>query len=500
MAISRFFIVLYVGVCFALGANAEGPAITAVGDSVSVLAPSGDVNFSTTCDESVRSTSVCQLLRIINELTVNQTIANDRLAKQSEEIAELAGAVAKLQALNTDEKLQDVADDLEQHEADISVELGGLIQKFNNVSKAVANIYNCSKQGLLHGDEGCVSPVPICLQAPDHPNADAIVGVSDTHYYPVNSVLRYKCKPGYFMKDPEASTGVSVSSTTQCIDQQWTAITPCEAPLGKSCREVYAKNNSALSGPTMLSATPYTILAYCDMVTPGVGGVRGFTLCSKYYRDHPEGPRYLNQGFGRENVNANDMSTLSQFTGKQRWSSIDCRAIIRGGADYFMHAATNEPVTLESDMTSNSWGKLLFTTLLADVKKDPTNLFDLTKEDTGTCTPGVMSTFNPDGTRVANFKGYVMQDRCLIGTSHHFCDYGRDGSAFNNMRGTPTAGGETTDSAACSGSQSDTIFWAWLDDGHFCDPNVIGTGCKFNSRSNGPAGLPRFAYNYMLVY
>eukprot|EP00040_Diaphanoeca_grandis_P030406 m.179689 g.179689 ORF g.179689 m.179689 type:complete len:500 (-) comp31987_c0_seq2:258-1757(-) len=499
MAISRFFIVLYVGVCFALGANAEGPAITAVGDSVSVLAPSGDVNFSTTCDESVRSTSVCQLLRIINELTVNQTIANDRLAKQSEEIAELAGAVAKLQALNTDEKLQDVADDLEQHEADISVELGGLIQKFNNVSKAVANIYNCSKQGLLHGDEGCVSSVPICSQAPDHPNADAIFGVSDTHYYPVNSVLRYKCKTGYFMKNPRSSSGLSTSTTTQCIDQQWTRMTPCEAPLGKSCREVYTNNNSAPSGPTLLNPTPYTFVAYCDMVTPGVGGVRGFTLCSKYYRDHPEGPRYLAQGFGRGNVNLNDMGTLSQFTGKQRWSSIDCRAIIRGGADYFMHAATNEPVTLESDMTSNSWGNVLFTSLLAEVKQDPTNLFDLTKQDTGTCQAGVMSTFSTEGNRITSWKGFQMQDRCMVGDGHHFCDHGRDGAMFSNMRGNVKFGNRTDDNA-CYGSMSDTIFWAWIQDTHFCDVNVIGTGCKFKGRGNGPPGLSTLAYNYMLVY
>ena len=102
--------------------------------------------------------------------------------------------------------------------------------------------------------------------------------------------------------------------------------------------------------------------------------------------------------------------------------------------------------------------------------------------------------------------GYTLQGRCLYGDGHHFCSYNRAGAAFSNARGEAGGGRDSTDlslsdSNLCYGSQSDTIYWAWDNDEHFCSATVIGTGCLRRTRNaaRGP-GLPMNPYNYLMVW
>lgn len=143
----------------------------------------------------------------------------------------------------------------------------------------------------------------------------------------------------------------------------WSAGTPSCDPLpllgqqrvnpGSSCKEIYLdrirRNATAASGTYWLLGRAVSGLIepmqlWCDMVTPGEDGLRGWTLCAKYDRDREEGnTRYLQHGFGRAPFSSSDMIDLSTFTGPRKWSSVDCRPFIAAGAKSFMHAGSDEP-------------------------------------------------------------------------------------------------------------------------------------------------------------
>ena len=44
-----------------------------------------------------------------------------------------------------------------------------------------------------------------------------------------------------------------------------------------------------------------------------------------------------------------------------------------------------------------SWSLAQYTNILADTRADPTNLFDMARDDEGQCRAEVMTTFNADG-------------------------------------------------------------------------------------------------------
>jgi len=499
-------VVVLLGLTYSSPTKAQSPAIVADGTAIVIQAPNGNIEFQTAaCTSDASDSSICGMVNTISAMANTQQANSDLISLHGKEIASVTEAVNTLVGQDLSTQVEDLKNQLQNEQVQTGQQIADLTLRVNNLTAAVSKIYNCSAQGLLHGDEGCISPVPMCSAPPTVANSKVIIGLQSSGFYPYNTAVRYKCNKGYSMLSPESPLGVGTTALSTCNDHVWSTVPECVQPAGKSCKDVLSKNSSALSGPTLLYSPPYTFVGFCDMVTPSIDGkTKGFTLCSKYNANHPNGPRWLNQGFGRDNVNLKDMGSLDAFSGKAtKWSSIDCRAIIRTGASYMMHASTNDPVALQTDMREQSglkkWTLQFFTNIMSDVKADPTNLFDLTRDDKGNCTPNVMSTYNADGTKMIAYKGFKLQDRCMIGDGHHFCSYAREGSVLSNMRGSSRYIDKGVVNAACAGSQYDTVYWSWRDDKHFCDDRVVGTGCLYQNRGGIKVGLPQNTYNYLFV-
>lgn len=172
-----------------------------------------------------------------------------------------------------------------------------------------------------------------------------------------------------------------------------------------------------------------------------------------------------------------------------------------------MHAGSDQP-TAEDPFPDST--NVRFTNIMADVVTNPDNLFDTSFDDRGRCTERVISTYNStweqiflDGQGDPRTPGSqpFLQDlgsgTCMSGDGHHFCSSNREGARFSN------GGGGT-----CTGSEADSIYWAWDADQHGCNNALrIGTGCArrhssrvaFGLSDNGEA-LPTFRYNFLLVH
>eukprot|EP00035_Acanthoeca_spectabilis_P025319 m.457900 g.457900 ORF g.457900 m.457900 type:complete len:429 (-) comp21372_c0_seq1:167-1453(-) len=291
---------------------------------------------------------------------------------------------------------------------------------------------------------------------------------------------------------------------------------------GASCRAIFATRRSLnlplLSGVYWLARAsilggPFQV--YCDMTTPAQDGLSGWTLCGKYDRDRgtTATSRWLTNGFGRSFVNPGDMSTVGHFSGSQKWSSIDCRPLLNRQSMWMMHAGTNDATSMPNVSWSNvnqTNGAVRFTNTLADVKINPTNFFDTARDDIGVCRPrtaGAVTTYNRSWDNLNTIDrgtNNVCSDAahrcglglgaCLIGDGHSFCSLRRDGSRFSNAGCTNQAvGGCAANSAPCTGSWGDTVYWAWLSDSHGCSTDLqIGTGCR--------GSTPTYRYNMLFLY
>lgn len=255
-----------------------------------------------------------------------------------------------------------------------------------------------------------------------------------------------------------------------------------------NCRAVYddylADNNegSLTDGPQVLAIGQFVGPVFCDFTRRTSDNARGWTLCGKYNRDHPAASRWLTQGFGRGFRQAWDMANKYDFSGAEKWSSLDCRPLFKNYTRYFMHYAED---------TDGDNGTR-YTNIMNDTLADPTNFFDYDRDDIGTCrsrnTVGII-------TYDANFRAItrdgpnsLSSGGCLYGDGHSFCTKNRLGARFSNA-GTGT----------CTGSEADTIYWTWYGDDHGCAVGpaadgikVIGTGCASN-------GLPTYRYNMLFI-
>eukprot|EP00039_Didymoeca_costata_P014264 m.228423 g.228423 ORF g.228423 m.228423 type:complete len:498 (-) comp15978_c0_seq3:101-1594(-) len=313
----------------------------------------------------------------------------------------------------------------------------------------------------------------------------------------------YQCKPKFrFAGDADKLTPIRVCQA----DQTWSGSAPsCEpAPLPgvkatdaePSCRLTYDRymeygHDAPASGAYLIKpdGVSNAFLAYCDMDTPASltdSSARGWTLCGKYNAGK-SGSKYLANGFIRSNRGANFMKDRKAFTGinNLRWVSIDCRSIIDGGkgkyqkSTHMMHAASNAN---NAKITKPTYNGVLFTNIMEDVRKDATKLFDISRDDKGTCVNrnnGAIATYDKDWKVPSND---LRTGECMLGDGHHFCSRNRNGQRFSN------AG-----SGTCTSSGDDTIYWAWSGDDHGCNgrPFRVGTGC----RNHGPT----FQFNYLYV-
>eukprot|EP00039_Didymoeca_costata_P014263 m.228413 g.228413 ORF g.228413 m.228413 type:complete len:497 (-) comp15978_c0_seq1:72-1562(-) len=305
----------------------------------------------------------------------------------------------------------------------------------------------------------------------------------------------YQCKPKFrFAGDADKLTPIRVCQA----DQTWSGSAPsCEpAPLPgvkaadaePSCRIIFNRymeygHDAPASGAYLIKpdGVSNAFLAYCDMDTRASltdSNARGWTLCGKFDQSK-SGPRFLSTGFVRAMRGPEAMRDRKQFTGiaNQRWVSIDCRRIIDGGkgkyqkSTHMMHAASN---TNNAKVTKPTYNAVLFTNIMADTLKDATNLFDVSRDDKGTCVNrnnGAITTYDSQWAPVANLRG----GECMLGDGHHFCSNKRLGQRFSNA-------GDGT----CEASGDDTIYWTWSNDDHGCNgqPFRIGTGCNIHSATH----------------
>jgi len=329
------------------------------------------------------------------------------------------------------------------------------------------------------------------------------------------STAEFSCKAGYKLKGPKIATCLSTgkfSATPKC-DSLGPLGSEAENPAS-SCRAIWearSKTETLKSGGYWLTVSSSKV--YCDMRTKTDTGKSGWTLCGKY-DDARAGPRYLSQGFGRAAVSVSDMGDLSTFTARQqKWSSVDCRDVIKGQGLYMMHASTNAP---KPDVV---FDQLRFTNIFQETATDPTNLFDISHQDKGTCLTGtknapvktwnlawepltsnVSSTLAQPNDKWPEIQVYPNSGECLVGDGHHFCSFDRAGTRYSNL-GLGTLG---VGKAGCSGSGGDSVYWAWMSDDHACASGakyLIGTGCDRISKTVPPAiGTPGRRYNYLFMY
>lgn len=500
----------------ALASVAQGqqPMIQAAGPNIRLAAGrGGDVTFQSEC----QSGSYCDMVEAIASIaTASTTDSGTTLAdvvstldQHGTSIAEMQGGLAALDGVV--DRVDTVTETVASNANTQSAQIAELTARVAELSTALADIYNCTAQGLLHHSTGCVPVVPHCTAPPAVANAVLVTTTGTNAYYPVGSTVQYRCQAGHLAANPESASGVSSTLAVTCGEAlTWSeGASACLRPAGVSCKAIYQQNTSSRSGAYMIDPTGNRpLIVYCDMVTPTVDRTSsGWTLCGKYSAGHENGPRWLSQGFGRAPVNAGDMADLGTFSGQTlRWASIDCRPLISAGAQYWLHTSSVAPEVLATSWTAGgdaAWDLALYTNILADVRDDPTNLFDLTRDDEGQCRADVMTTWNAAGSVLdADDTGFAFQGRCLVGDGHHFCSHGRAGAAFSNARGDRDSSDPTfVDDSACYGSQSDSVYWAWQTDAHFCSPSVIGTGClrRANRGNQGP-GLPVNPFNYLMVW
>lgn len=160
-----------------------------------------------------------------------------------------------------------------------------------------------------------------------------------------------------------------------------------------------------------------------------------------------------------------------------------------------MHAGSDNP------REANPFGGIdnkRFTNILRDTQANPTNFFDTSREDNGVCrtrNQGGLVTYNSSWSPITRdgLAGSPPQSLraggVKVGDGHHFASENREGSCLSNAR-----------HSDCEGSESDTIFWAWIDDAHGCSNSLrLGTGCA-RMNTGGRTGTPTYRYNYLFMH
>jgi hypothetical protein len=226
----------------------------------------------------------------------------------------------------------------------------------------------------------------------------------------------------------------------------------------------------------------------CDMTTNG----GGWTMCGKFDRDNVWALGYVPAGFGRTALNAHKMAAVGGFCSQA--SSIDCRPFIAAGGKQLLNAGTNAEAM--------TWAAARIIDLPKEVKADPTNLWDITKDEDGIgdCMMAAIVTRDAAGVDLGNKDGTASLGlrAALIGDGALWTNQGRTGAAFSN------AGG-TTGNAPCDTTTQDTVYWAWMDeagklDDHNCAGTSsllqLGTGCK---QASNWTGKPTYRYNLLFV-
>jgi len=371
-----------------------------------------------------------------------------------------------------------------------------------SLASTMAQVRNLTTQvARLQGMQDTRCPLPALVNGTVSAPPELLVG----------SMVSFTCAPTHELVGNSTAycltSGAWSLPAPTCVNFELGSAPGVPAP---SCRAIFldrrVRNLPAVSGAYWLqfgTAAPFE--AFCDMTTPAQNGLSGWTLCGKYDRDS-FGSQYLSQGFGRQVFNVGDMSTLNTFSSTDnKWSSLDCRPLLNRQSMWMMHAGTDNITLTPNESYGNpnqTTGKVRFTNILADAKQNPTNFFNLANEDRGVCVPrtaGAISTFNRSWVNLGttedesvtsicpetnvNFHcGNLELGSCLVGDGHHFCSSSRAGARLSNA-GT----------AGCTGSQADTVYWAWLADDHYCNSVLrIGTGC------NGQPATYR--YNFLFLY
>mmetsp|Transcript_29079 Transcript_29079/g.76172 ORF Transcript_29079/g.76172 Transcript_29079/m.76172 type:complete len:419 (+) Transcript_29079:49-1305(+) len=288
---------------------------------------------------------------------------------------------------------------------------------------------------------------------------------------------------------------------------------------GVSCRHIFLVRRAAglplVSGAYWVrNGTATSFQVYCDMTTPAQDGLSGWTLCGKYDSSMATNltARWLTQGFGRAFVQPQDLTRMGGTSNGRVWSSIDCRLFIGPQTQWFMHAGTNDSSSAPAQsygLATQNNGAIRFTNMLADVKADPTNLFNINRDDLGQCRArqaGGVATYNISWTNMgvrdtgvdtqcddSSHRCGLGEGACLIGDGHSFCSFNRDGQRFSNAGCASLRQGGCGSTIPCQGSWGDTVYWAWTSDSHGCSSDLqIGTGCR--------QVPPSYRYNMLFVY
>ena len=288
---------------------------------------------------------------------------------------------------------------------------------------------------------------------------------------------------------------VQVVDPTQPISLKGSVDPGPEAPAEAlpSCKAILDAGLSTGSGTYWIDpdgdgpGTPLQVL--CDMATNG----GGWTMCGKFDRDNSLGIGSLPANWGRSNIFAEDMGKVGGFC--LQGASIDCRQFVAAGATQILSAATND-----GEQTAWIAGRII--DLPAEVKDDPTNLWDVALDESGdaVCTSDAVVTRNLLGVDMgANDSGATLGERAaLIGDGAFFTNADRTGASFSNA-------GIGTGVNACYGTGNDTVYWAWPDadgaqDDHGCAGSngylQLGNGC---GQGSGWTGKPTYRYNLLLV-
>eukprot|EP00041_Stephanoeca_diplocostata_P025132 m.651509 g.651509 ORF g.651509 m.651509 type:complete len:474 (+) comp22677_c0_seq1:179-1600(+) len=376
--------------------------------------------------------------------------------------------------------------------------------EFSNATNTLRGEFSSTVASAI-ANQGCTGfpPAPAngTVSTPFEPVPGAVVSFACNYLFDLVGATTATClRNGTWAY----SGGGSTTAGPTCVAV--VLIGTASATPATSCRDVYADHTSygvnVSSGAYWVrpDTTRAAQQVYCDMTIAAQDGLKGFTLCGKFDSQQAGGSRYLRQGFGRSDMQAASMSDLTTFdTATGNMASIDCRPFISGGAQWLMHMGSDIPVADSSYGMLTNNGSVRFTNILADVKNDPTNFFDINRQDVGGCAGGVagVATYDESWTRLTSdglgaFRGTLNGGSCKIGDGHMLCSFERIGARFSNA-GT----------GDCEGSGHDSIYWAWNADDHGCNRALrIGTGCGVPGSEPGSqlAYPPTYRYNYMFVY